>query len=62
MIKIAGTAGSYEDKLSLYENWDVGFLLFLSHPFLETMLLSESLITRIFFETYFDFKKLMEEI
>ena len=32
----------------LYENWDVGFPLFVSHPFLETMLLSESLISRIF--------------
>ena len=33
---------------SLYENWDIGFLLFLFHPFLETMLLPESLISRIF--------------
>ena len=31
----------------IYENWDIGFPLFLFHPFLETMLLSESLISRI---------------
>ena len=28
----------------LYENWDDGFPLFLFYPFIETMLLSESLI------------------
>ena len=32
----------------LCENWDVGFPLFLFQPFLKTMLLSESLISRIF--------------
>ena len=32
----------------LYQNWDVGFALFLFHPCLETSLLSQSLISRIF--------------
>ena len=32
----------------IYENWDIGFPLFLFHPFLETMFLSENLISKKF--------------
>ena len=43
----------------LYENWDFDFPLYLFHPFLETMLLSESMTSRIFLKTYrFWFQKI----
>ena len=44
-------------------NWDVGFPLFLVYPFIETMLLSKSLISKIFWDLIdFGFKKMMEKI
>ena len=38
-------------RMRLLFNWDVGFSLFLFHPFLQTMLLSKSLISRFFLES-----------
>ena len=49
-------------RIKFLFNWDVAFPLVLLHPLLETMLLSKSMISRIFWNLIdFGFKKMMKK-